>query len=251
MTLSFNPVLKSAAHPADPKRTLDILDTPQMIADRYGVRHVEFQHSHLPSTDDEYFKQLRRRLHKANSSINQINVEFGPLNVSSPDKALRDQTIALTKQWIDHAASLECRRVMVNQGTLAPEVRQTAIETLRTMNEYGTKRKVFVTMENRGRGPSWDVVLEVIKASGIHANPDTGNFPNEEERARGLPLMYPLSCGSSHVHYAPERYSLANAIGISKRVGYKGLYSIEAVRANGPDPYVAVQTILAELLKDI
>ena len=37
MTLCFNSVIKSAAHPNDPGRTLDILDVPQMIADRYGV----------------------------------------------------------------------------------------------------------------------------------------------------------------------------------------------------------------------
>ena len=34
-------------------------------------------------------------------------------------------------------------------------------------------------------------------------------------------------------------------------MGDKGLYAIEAVRSNGPDPYTAVQTILDELLKDI
>ena len=64
--------------------------------------------------------------------------------------------------------------------------------------------------------------------------------------------MYPLSSGSSHCHYNPERYDEAKAIQISKELGYKGLYSIEANSAlNGPDPYKAVETILAELLKDI
>src|SRR5579864_5967035 len=51
MTLCFSSVLKSAAHPDDPARTLDILDAPQMIADRYGVHHVEVQHSHFASTE--------------------------------------------------------------------------------------------------------------------------------------------------------------------------------------------------------
>ena len=35
-------------------------------------------------------------------------------------------------------------------GTLAPEVRQTAIETLKTINAYAKTKKIFVTMENRG-----------------------------------------------------------------------------------------------------
>jgi sugar phosphate isomerase/epimerase len=256
MTLAFNSLLKSEAHPDDPKRTLDILDAPAMIADRFGVHHVEVQHAHFASTESSYLREFRGRLKKAKSRMNQICLEFGPLNISSPDPVLRRETIDLTKQWIDHAVELGCPRVMVNQGTLAPEVRQSAIATLKTIGEYGRSQKVFVTMENRGSGATqtaagWEVVVEVIKAAGIYANPDIGNFPNEEARAAGLRVMYPLSSGSSHAHYDPSRYSEANAIKISKEVGYKGLYSIEATSRNGPDPYTAVQTILDELVKDL
>jgi hypothetical protein len=256
MTLSFDSVLKSARHPGDPRRTLDILDTPQMIADRYGVHHVEFQHSHFASTDSSYLRELRGRLRKAKSQMNQICLEFGILNISSPDPVLRNETVDLTKQWIEHAAELGCRRVMLNQGTLAPEVRQPAIATLKRIAAYGKQKKVFITLESRGHGPtptnpSWEVVVDVIKAAGIYANPDTGNFRDEVSRATGLRAMYPLSCGSSHAHYDPERYSEANAIGISKELGYKGIYSIEATAANGSDPYVAVQTIIDELVRDI
>ena len=84
--------------------------------------------------------------------MNQINLEFGPLNISSPDPVLRLETIDLNKKWIDHAVTLGCPRVMVNQGTLAPEVRQAAIDTLKTINAYAKAKKVFVTMENRGGG---------------------------------------------------------------------------------------------------
>ena len=262
MTLCFNSVLKSAAHPNDPARTLPILDAPQMIADRYGVHHVELQHSHFTSTDPGYLREFRARLAKAKSRMNQICLEFGSLNISSPDPVVRLETIDLTRKWIDHAVELGCPRVMVNQGTLAPEVRPSAIATLKAIGDYGRSRKIAVTMENRGFGGGratqgtpppvpWDVVVEVIQAAGIYANPDIGNFPDEETRARGLRAMYPLSSGSSHCHYDPERYSEANAIRISKEVGYRGLYSIEATRSNGPDPYTAVQTVLNELLKDI
>jgi sugar phosphate isomerase/epimerase len=269
MTLSFNSVLKHPDHPDDPARTLDILDAPKMIADRYGIHHVEFQHTHFASVDPPYLKEVRERLKQAKSQMNQICLEFGPLNISAPEHYVRLETIDLTNQWIDHAAAVGCPRVMVNQGTLAPEVRQAAIDTLKAIGEYGKSKKVFVTMENRGGGrrpprpgepeppanrpasPTWEVVVEVIKASGIHANPDIGNFPDDAARAAGLRAMYPLSSGSSHAHYAPERYSEADAIKISKEAGYKGLYSIEAGRNNGPDPYAAVQSIVDELLKDI
>lgn len=278
MSLCFSRILKTAANSNDPNRTLDALDLPEMIAGRYGVHIVEMQHSHFGSTETEYLEDFRNRLRKAKSQMNQINVEFGILNISSPDPVLRIETIDLTKRWIDHAVVLGCPRVMVNQGTLAVDVRPAAIETLKKINAYAKTRKVFVTMENRGAGggggrsaagstpgaseaasatpprpvpPSWDVVVEVIKASGIWANPDVGNFPNEEARALGLRAMYPLSSGSSHCHYDPDRYNEADAVRISKEVGYRGIYSIEASANNGPDPYAAVQTILDELLKDI
>jgi hypothetical protein len=51
----------------------------------------------------------------------------------------------------------------------------------------------------------WEVVVEVIKAAGMNANPDVGNFPDEEARHAGLRAIYPLSSGSSHRHYKPER----------------------------------------------
>lgn len=279
MSLDFGRILKSPAHPGDPNRTIDILDLADVIAQRWGVHHLEMQHSHFPSTETEYLEEFRNRLKKSKTQMNQINVEFGPLNISSPDPVLRMETIDLTKKWIDHAVVLGCPRVMVNQGTLAPEVRQSAIDTLKVINAYGKAKKVFVTMENRdggprpgGRGsregaatkegaaaplpprprsPSWEVVVEVIKASGIWANPDVGNFPDEESRAAGLRAMYPLSSGGSHCHYDPERYNEANAIKISKEAGYRGLYSIETGDNNGPDPYAAVQSILDELLRDL
>jgi Xylose isomerase-like TIM barrel len=256
MTLSFDRVLKSPRHSDDPKRTLDILDVPRMLATRYGVHYVEFQHSHFTSTEPSYLKEIRNCLQEAHSRMNQICLEFGILNISSPDPVLRIETVDLTKRWIDIAARVGCPRVMVNQGTLAPEVREAAIAALKEVAEYGRERKISVTMENRGHGPtatnpSWEVVVEVVKAASIHANPDTGNFADDASRAAGLRAMYPLSSDSSHGHYDPERYSEANAIPISKQVVYKGLYSIEATAVNGPDPYVAVGTIIDELVKDV
>jgi hypothetical protein len=73
MSLCFNPVIKSAAHPDDPKRTLDILDLPDMIAERYGVHHVELQHAHFASTEPGYLEEYRGRLKKAKSQMNQIS----------------------------------------------------------------------------------------------------------------------------------------------------------------------------------
>jgi sugar phosphate isomerase/epimerase len=258
MSRCFRSVLKNAAFPNDPNRTLDILDFPAMVADRYGVHHVEFQHTDFASTEPEFLEDFRSRVQKAKSQMNQINLEFGPITVSSPDPILRLEAVDLTKRWVDHAAMLGCPRVMVNPGWLAAETRPAAIEALKAIDRFAKPKSVFITLENKDEGPSanyprapWEVIVEVIHATGLWANPDVGNFPDNEARAAGLRALYPLSSGSSHCHYNPEKYSEAEAIRISKEVGYKGLFSIESETNNGPDPYAAVQTILDELLRDI
>jgi len=210
---------------------------------------VEFQHSDFPSTELGYLQEFRSRMKKANSQMNQINLEFANLNISTPDPVIRLETIDLTKRWIDHAAALDCPRVMVNQGNLAAEVRQSAIETLKTINAYGKAKNVFVTMEPRNA--PWEAVVEVIKASGIWANPDCGNFPDKESQAAGLRVMYRLTAGSSHIKHIPEKFNTVDAIKLSKELGYQGIYTIEARSNNGPDPYAAVQSILDILLANI
>lgn len=255
MSLCFEPVLKSAAHPDDPERKIDILDFADMVAERFGIHRLEFQHTDFVSTEPAYFEEFRSRIKKAKAQMNQINLEFANLNISAPDPVIRLEAIDLTKTWIDHAVVLGCPRVMVSQGTLAPEVRQTAIEALKTMNAYARAKDVFVTMEPRwrvdARNVPWDVFVEVLRASGTRANPDCGNFPDTESRNAALPILYGMTAGSSHVKNIPEKFHTADAIRISKEAGYKGIYTIEARANNGPDPYAAVQTIAEILLANI
>jgi len=255
MTLSFDPILKSASRPADPQRTVDIIDFADMIAERYGIHRVEFQQTDFSSTEPGYFEEFRGRIKRAKSQVNQINLEFANLNVSARDPVIRLEAIVLTKSWIDHAAELECPRVMVNQGTLAPEVRQPAIEALKTMGAYARTKGVSVTMEPRWRADAvnvpWEVLVEVIKASGTYVNPDCGNFPDNESRMAALRMMYAMTAGSSHVKHFPGKLEAAEAIRLSKELGYNGIYTIEERGYNGSDPYTGVQTVLDLLLANI
>lgn len=282
MSLCFNSMLKTGESrmgpsPEDANRTLDILDLADVVAERFGIHYLELQHSHFASTEPEYFAEFRNRLKKAKSQMNQINVELGTLNISAPDRVSRLQTIDLTKMWIDHAAAVGCPRVMVNQGTLAPEVRPTAIETLKTIVAYAKSKKVFITMENRerpaGAGPPrpagapgapasqaspprnsapWDVMVEVLKAAGAYANPDFAFFADAAARKAGLPVLYRMTSGSSHVKSNPESFDAAECIRISKEVGYKGLYSIEGMRPPaGQDNYGMVKALLDLILANM
>lgn len=290
MTYCFDSLVKGIGKPDDPNRTLDILDAPQMIADHYGIHHVEMQHTHFQATDKQYFQEMKDRLKKANSQLTQICLEFDFVDLSSKQKYQQLEMVALSKDWIDYCVQLGCPRVLLNQGPLTPDVVENAKWTLKQIAEYGKTQKVACDMENRGGGRrpaaapaagapgapagatamaappgggtaapaapaqergGWEVLVQVIKAAGpgAYANPDIGNFPDEESRAAGLRVMYTMTSGNSHAHYAPDRYDEAKAIAISKEVGYKGLFSIETGRNNGPDPYQNVQMVRDALLK--
>jgi hypothetical protein len=197
MSLDFENILKDPANPSDPKRTLDIMDFPDMLAQRFGVHNVEMQHEHFLSTEPAYFQQFLGRVKKAKSVVSQINLEFEDVNVSAKEPVRRLECIDLTKQWIDHAVTLGCPRVMVNQGTLDPAVRPAAIETLKTINAYARTKNVFITFEVRGE--NWAVELDVIKASGILPHADCGWYPSDEARVKALRQIYPHTAGNSHV----------------------------------------------------
>ncbi len=156
MTLNFQRMLKVPDVPDSPERTLELFDIGEMLADRYRVHKVEFQHYHIASTEPSYLKELRGRLAKSKSRATQINLEFSNLNISAPQ--LRDRLLAidLTKAWIDHAVLLGAQRVMINQGgqTAQPthENKVYSIPALKTMADYGKAKGIIVSVETRGGG---------------------------------------------------------------------------------------------------
>ncbi len=290
MSYSFDLIMKSAAGTDDPQRTLDIFDFPDEMAQRYGIHNLEIQHEHFRSTEPDYLREFKNRLTKAQSRVTQLVLELEAHNISTTDPAVRSETIELTNQWIDRAVFLSAARVMINQGTLAPDVRTTAAETLKTIKAYADAKKVMVTVENRddprgyvsstvpngggrdgaagaprsaggvpnsaaaastARSPehTWEDEVHLIRAAGVWANPDVASFPDDAAREAGLRVMYAMAT-SSHFKYMPNLFDSARAIQISKEVGYKGLYSIEAEPLT-PHPYPFVQTILDVLLRNL
>jgi sugar phosphate isomerase/epimerase len=236
MSLDFETsILKIPDQPDDPKRTLDLMDFPDMVAERYGVHNVEMQQEHFFSTEPAYIREFLGRVKKAKSRVSQINLEFGQLNISAANPLRRLELIELSKRWVDHAVTLGCPRVMVNPGTLAPPVRPTAIEALKAINGYAKTKKVFITFEPQHA--NWEAALDIIKAAGIWANPDCKEFRDDEDRSKGLHLMYLMTAGNSH---CTTGANIAGSVKIAKEVGYKGLYTIEC-RHHG-DPYEEVKT---------
>ncbi len=235
--------------PATPGK-LDIMDFPDMLAHRYYIHNVEVEQRHFLSLEPSYYEKFLGRLKKAKSRMVSIDLELdkngysGTISPCSPDPQIRAHAIELTKQWIDRAALIECPSVMSDQGrTLAGDLAP-VIEAFKILRDYGESKNVSIILEERGRTPI-DTLVKVIKESGIHANPDMRNWQDEDSMERGLRLMYPLAITVSHVKWNPERFSLATAVGLSKEMGFKGVYSLET---GGPEPYALQQTLLDKLM---
>jgi hypothetical protein len=256
MTLNFQRLLKLPDLPEGPERTLELFDLPEMLADRYGVHKIEFQHYHIPSTEPPYLKELRARIEKSKSRMTQINLEFGNLNMSAPELRNRLMAIDLTKMWVDHAVMLGAQRVMINQGQPTHENKSYGIPTLKAMADYGRSKGIIVSVETRGGGgggrqnnPSasstppappappaltgparWMLLAEIIKGAGAYSNVDVGGAgaANQEELHACLKTMFPMTAGSMHTR-VNMNWDLATAIKfLEGELGYKGLYTIEA-----------------------
>lgn len=261
MTLNFQRMLKLPDLADGPERTLELFDLPQMLADRYGVHKIEFQHYHIPSTEPAYLKELRGRIEKSKSRMTQINLEFGNLNMSAPELRNRLMAIDLTKMWVEHAVMLGAQRVMINQGQPTHDNKVYGIPVLKTMADYGKSKGIIVSVETRGggrgatpppaapplpgsvaaepvspppltlTGPArWMLLAEIIKGAGAYSNVDVGGAgaANQEELHTCLKTMFPTTANSLHARVNTQ-WDLATAIKfLENELRYKGLYTIES-----------------------
>jgi len=60
-------------------KPLDVLDFPEMIADRYGVHNLEVVAPHLASTEPSYMREFKSRLERAHSRLINIPVDIDEL----------------------------------------------------------------------------------------------------------------------------------------------------------------------------
>ena len=258
MTLNFANWINLPDVQPGPQRTMNLFDVPAMFADVYGVHLIEFSSWHFESQTPAYFKSLREVLAKSRSRTSQVDVaaDFGPLHMSAPTASARSQSVILTKAWIDIAASLGARRVMVNQGPdrLSRSNLPQAIEAFKAMSDYGKSKKVVVCIETRlqpqtaGRGsgavsaappPSglpkpgletWQLEADLINGAGAYSNPDVGNCnaTNQEELHRALSkdLLYPTA-GAMHCRVSTA-WDLTTALKYVTGLGFRGTYTVES-----------------------
>ena len=246
-----------------PGNMLELLDFPEMIADRYKLHHLEFVAPHFGSVEPSYLKELKARLAKAHSHLVNIPVEIPELRkgggLSDPDEKVRGAAIEGARKWIDIGAEMGTRAVRCDPGKMKAENLAPTIDSYKQLAAHAKAKGVDVVIENHG-GVGSEHPEELVKLfQGVGkdfkgALPDFANFPDEPTRERGLKLLVPYArvlCHAKGLEFDAQgnetKFNFARCMEISKRAGFKGIYSIEF---EGPgDPYVGVQKTLDELLR--
>jgi len=237
-----------------PEQPPDVLDFPEMVADRYHVHNVEIVSPHFASTEPSYIRDFRARLERAHSRLVNIPLDFDELwekpALSATDPKERERAVSMYAKWIDTAhelgaPSVRCDPGKINLADLAP-----TIESYKTLVAHGRAKDIRVIVENHGSAAAHpEELVKVLQASGAGALPDFGNFPDEETRERGLRLLFPLAATVCHAKLNPARFDFARCMRIAKSAGYRGVYSIEA--GGRGDAYAQVQQVLDALLQNL
>lgn len=240
-----------------------LLDFPETIADRYKVHNLEFVAPHFASVEPAYLQELKANLVRAHSRLINIPVDIPEIwhggGLSDPDTAVREAAIVASQNWIDVAKLLGARSVRCDPGAFNPDDLTLTIESYRRLVAYGRTKNVTVLIENHGEIGSQhpEALVQLFRAVGglfIGALPDFGNFPDNETRLRGLPLLFPYARTVCHAkglnldaNGNETAFDFQKCVQTAKGAEFKGVYSIEYEGAG--DAYAGVQAVVSELVR--
>jgi len=152
--------------------------------------------------------------------------------------------------WIEIAHDLGARSVRCDPGIINLADLSPTVESYKTLVARGRPKDIRVIVENHGSAAAHpEQLVKILNDSGAGALPDFGNFPDEETRARGLRLMFPLAVAVCHAKLNPAKFDFSRCMQISKDANYKGVYSIEA--GGRGDAYEAVQQVVDALMEHL
>jgi sugar phosphate isomerase/epimerase len=233
-------------------KPLDVLDFPEMIADRYGVHNLEVVAPHLASTEPSYMREFKSRLERAHSRLINIPVDIDELwdqpALSGTDQQ-RERAISLYSPWIDIAHNLGARSVRCDPGKVNAADPSPTIDSYKRLVSHGRSKDIRIIVENHGGVVSErpEMLVKILTASGAGALPDFGNWPNEATRELGLRLMFPLAKTVCHAKLKQGGLDFARCVQISNDAHFEGVYSIEA--GGKGDPYEEVQQVIDKLIQ--
>jgi sugar phosphate isomerase/epimerase len=242
----------------------ELLDYPEMIADRYHIHEMEMVAPHFASVEPSYIKEVKSRLERAHSHLVNIPVDIQELEMgaglSDPDTKLTEKIITACKKWIDVAHDLGAKSVRCDPGKINTADLKPTVASYKALAAYGAPKGIFVIIENHGGVGSEhpEELVDLFKAVGKNcgALPDFGNFPDEATRQKGLKLLFPFAhavCHAKGLKFDDKGnetvFDFPQCVKTSQHTRFRGVYSIE-FEGEG-DPHTGVQHVIDELRRSL
>jgi hypothetical protein len=214
---------------------LRLLDLPRIMRDEMDMRVIDLMTATLVSLEPTYLEQLRGAAEKAGCVLTNLKMNLRDLDLGSEDEGPRRHAIDEFKRTIDAAAILGVRWVRPLPGNRRP-VMATLAKSYRELIEHAAPHGISLLVENFGwLSSDPEAVPEMIKAigSGVAAQPDTGNWVNNDVRYAGLARAFPLaaSCDFKFMALAEDgshaAYDLKRCFDIGWDAGFRGPWCFE------------------------
>jgi len=176
---------RDALQGKDPARRITLFDFIDFCADQ-GLEAAELTSYYFPpNVDHDYLIRIKRHAFLRGVAISGTAIGN---TFTLPKGPKRDEQIALTKKWVDHAAIMGAPHIRVfagNKGSLEmAEAKRLTIEALEECGEYAGSKGVFLGLENHGGiVAEADDLLEIVRAvrcPWVGINLDGGNFHTDD-----------------------------------------------------------------------
>jgi sugar phosphate isomerase/epimerase len=256
---SFRQFFKDASHKRDnaaaAEKQIDLFQFIDYCAE-HNCDAAELTSYYFPKDiTNDFLLQVKRHafLRGVELSGTSVGNTFTP-----PPGEKRNQEIAHTKKWIDHAALMGIPHIRVFAGNAegqAPEVaKKNCISALEECCAYAGERGVFMGIENHGGIVAEpDALLDIIKSvqsQWLGINLDTANFHTDDpyrDLARCAPyaVNVQLKTEVQAKGKKKEPADLKRLVKILRDANYQGYVVLEYEAAE--DPYPAVPRVLKEL----
>jgi hypothetical protein len=222
---------------------LRLLDLPRIMRDEMDMRVIDLMSATLVSLEPAYLEQLRGAAEKAGCILTNLKMNLRDLDLGSEDEETRRHAIAEFKRTIDAAAILGVRWVRPLPGNRRP-ILATLAKSYRELIDHAASHGISLLVENFGwLSSDADAVPEMITAigPGVAAQPDTGNWTDNEVLYAGLAKAFPLavSCDFKFMALAENgshaAYDLKRCFDIGWDAGFRGPWCFEHANADLAD----------------
>jgi hypothetical protein len=219
---------------------LRLLDLPQLLRNELDMRVIDLMTATLPSLQPDYLHRLRQAAERAGCVLTNLKMNQPGLNLGSEDADERRRAIDEYKRTIESAALLGVRWVRPLPGPKRPDL-GTLAAGYRELIDYAAPRGISLLIENYGwLASDPNAIPDIIGAvgKGLAAQPDTGNWSDNQVRYAGLARAFPLavSCDFKARSLGPqgehEAYDLKRCFDIGWDAGFRGPWCFEYFQDN-------------------